>query len=237
MATSNDTTYELTRDQIISAAMRKCGRLAKGQSPDATDLANAQIALNSLIAELQTLGMPLWARKNLTITLVAGNRLYTIGEGQAIDTPFPLKIYGAWIETINGGAMRELEAIAYKDFRNLNTETTGTPLLYSYQPQINKGTISLWPIPTSTDVSTYSLQITYQSPFQGFTSASETPDFPQEWQNALIYNLAVLLAPEYGVPLDDRKELKQEAKMHLDAAIEGSGEDSSIYFQRDERGR
>jgi hypothetical protein len=231
MTTSADTTYELTRNTIIEAAMRKCARLAKGQSADSTDLANGMEALNAIIAEFQKVhGMPLWARKDYSVTLVASQRDYTLGSGQAIDTPFPLKMEGVYLETISGGAMRELLPVAYKDFRLLNTESTGTPVNYSYTPKINYGVLSIWPLPTSTDVSAYTLQLTYQRPFEGFTAAGETPDFPQEWQNAMIYALAVSLAPEYGVPLEDRRMLKTEAKEHLDSVLLGDNDDS-IYFQ------
>lgn len=231
MATSSDTTYELSRNNIIEAAMRKCGRLAKGQSADATDLGNGMQALNAVIAGLQTLGMPLWARKDYSVTLVAGQRDYTLGEGQTINTPFPLKMQKVVLETISGGAMREVFPVAYQDFRLLNTESTGAPTCYSYQPKVNVGVLSLWPLPTSTDVSTYTLQLTYQRPFEGFTGASETPDFPQEWQNALIYQLAVVLAPEFGVPLEDRKALREEAKEWLGYALQGGAEETSLFFQ------
>jgi hypothetical protein len=93
MTTSADTTFELTRNNIIEMAMRKAGRLAKGQTADSTDLASGQLALNALIGTLQKKhGMPAWARKDYTVTLVAGQRDYTIGDGQAINTPYPLKM-------------------------------------------------------------------------------------------------------------------------------------------------
>jgi hypothetical protein len=235
MATSGDTTYELTRNQFIEAAMRKCGRLAKGQSADSTDLANGMLALNSIIAEYQTLGMALWARTDYSVTLVAGQRNYTIGDGQTINTPFPLKMQKVVLETVTGGSMREIFPTAYQDFRLLNTESTGVPVSYTYQPKVNLGVLSLWPLPDATSAAAYTLQLTYQRPFEGFSAAGETPDFPQEWQNALIYNLAVALAPEYGVPLEDRKLLMQEAEKHLNTALQGSAEEASFYFQVDRR--
>jgi hypothetical protein len=117
----------------------------------------------------------------------------------------------------------------------LNTESTGVPTSYTYQPKINLGVLSLWPLPDSTSATAYTLQLTYQRPFEGFSAAGETPDFPQEWQNALIYNLAVSLAPEFGVPLEDRKLLMQEAEKHLNNALQGSAEEASFYFQIDRR--
>lgn len=231
MATSNDTTNELTRNQIIEAALRKLGVLAIGQTPETEQYTNGQIALNALISAFQALGMHLWARKDYTVTLVASQRDYTIGVGQTINTPFPLKIQTAILELTTGGAMRELVPMAYQDFRTLNTESVGIPVNYTYQPKINLGVLSLWPMADSTAASNYTLQLTYQRPFEGFTASTETPDFPQEWQLALIYNLAMTLAPEYGIPLEDRRMLQQEAKMHLDMALSIGNEESSLYWQ------
>jgi hypothetical protein len=234
MATSGQTIYQLNRNAIISAALRKIGVLAKGQTADSTDLANGQEALNAIIAECQTLGMPLWARAEYSVTLVAGQRDYTLGVGQTIATPFPLKIQKANLVVTGAGmSAQEVFPVARQDFVILSMGSTGTPNSYSYQPFVNYGVLSLWPKPDTVAVNTYTLKLTYQRPFEGFTAANETPDFPQEWQNALIYNLAAALAPEYGVPLPDRQMLNKEAKTHLDLALDGGAEEASLYLQPD----
>jgi hypothetical protein len=56
-------------------------------------------------------------------------------------------------------------------------------------------------------------------------------DFPEEWYNALIYHLAVRLAPEWGVPLPDRQMLLQEAKMYTEDALMVGQEDASLFLQ------
>jgi hypothetical protein len=104
---------------------------------------------------------------------------------------------------------------------------------YTYQPKINLGVLSVWPLPDSTAASTYTLELTYNRPLEGFTAAGETPDFPQDWQNVLIFGLAWTMAGEWGVPTEDRKMLKSDFEWHLEAVTEG--EDSSIYFQREDR--
>jgi len=235
MTTSADTTYELTRNTIIEAALRKLHRLGKGVSADATALSTGMEALNALIAEYQTLGMHLWKRSEYGITLVASQQDYTIGVGQTINTAFPLKILGAWLQDSNGAAKQDLFQVARSEFDLLNDDATGKPVQFSYQPYINYGAISVWPKPDSTSASTYTMRIRYQKPFDGFTAAGETPDFPQEWQNALIYGLAVLLAPEYGIPLNDRTVLFKESEMHLQRALDGGAEETSLYFQIERR--
>lgn len=232
MTTSNQTIFEISRDTIIKAALRKLGRLSRGQSPDAQQLADGQEALNAIVAEFTTLGMPLWARSDFTLPLVNGQNTYTFGVGQAVNIPFPLRIHGIVLRNSSGGVI-SMFPVARDDFNLLNVTSTGTPVNYTYQPLVNYGVLKLWPTPDASIVSQYSCVITYQRPFQGFTSAAETPDFPQEWQNALIYALAVSLAPEYQIPLMDRQILQKEADIHLTTALSAGVEEASYFFAPD----
>lgn len=232
MTTSNQTIYEISRDDIIKAALRKIGRLARGQTPDSNQIADAQLALNAIIAQFTTLGMALWARTDYTIPLVAGTNSYTFGVGQTINIPFPLRINSIVLRA-NGGGVSSMFDIAKDDFMLLSPNSTGVPVNFTYQPLINKGLLTVWPTPDAAVVSTYTAVMTYTQPFQGFTSTTETPYFPQEWQNALIYALAVSLAPEYQIPLLDRQQLSKEADNHLATALSAGVEEASFYFQVD----
>ena len=68
-------------------------------------------------------------------------------------------------------------------------------------------------------------------------SSTDTPDFPAYWTDAIIYELAVNLSPEYGVPLMDRQQLKAEAKMYLDQAQGYGDEDTSLFIAPEMRMR
>lgn len=224
MTTSSVYTYSRTRDQIVTAALRKLGVLAEGQTPSAQDLSDGTESLNAAVAELRGKGMMLWARTEYTFTPTTGS--YNIGTGLTLDTVFPVHLLQA-IRT-DTGAKIDMEIVSKNSYNTLPQNSTGTPLKLAYQPFINYGIISLWPAPTSTNTSTITL--VYQRPFQYFISSSDTADFPEEWYNALIYKLAVLLAPEWGIPITDRQQLKQEAKEYLDAALENGGEDASFFI-------
>lgn len=234
MTTSGITTTELNRNLIVKAAMRKAGVLAQGQTPTTEDYTNGTEALNNLVAEFQTLGMPLWSRKEYAITMVASQRSYTIGVGQTINTAFPLKILQAWTETSGGGSRQDVMPTSTSEFNLLpNTTDTGTPSQFTYQPFINYGVLKLWPKPDTTTATTDTLTIVYQAPFEDFSGSTDTPYFPKEWNNALIYGLADLLAPEFGVPIQDRSLLKKEAKEHLEIALDFGLEQTSMTFQPD----
>lgn len=231
MTTSGQTIIEMNRDSICAAALRKIGAIALGQTASATEITNAAEALNNLIAEFQTMGMPLWSRKDYTVAMVADQTSYTIGVGQDVNTPFPLKILQSWTVASSGGSIQELWPNSIDVFNRLPTaNASGIPSQYNYQPFINYGVLRIWPKPDATTVSTRDLHISYMAPFEGFTAASNTPYFPREWNNALIYGLTDLLAPEYGVPLNDRGMYKKEAKDHLETAMDFGMENASLTF-------
>lgn len=232
MTTSGQTIIEMNTATIVAASLRKIGALALGQTPLTEETTNCTEALNNLIAEFQTLGMPLWARKTYNIPMIAGQQLYSIGVGQAVNTPFPLKVLQAWTIANTGGSIQELWPNAIDVFNRLpQTSSTGTPSQYMYQPFINYGQFKVWPIPDATTVSSRTLTISYMAPFEGFVNTTDTPYFPREWNNALVYGLADLIAPEYGIPLNDRGMLKKEAEAHREMALDFGLENASLTFQ------
>lgn len=233
MTTSGQTIIEMNRDSIINAALRKLSALALGQTASSLEITIGLEALNNLVAEYQTLGMPLWSRKTYVVPMIASQTQYTIGVGLSVNTPFPLKVLQAWTVDSVGGSKQELWPNAIDNFNRLptNLQAIGNPSQYTYQPFINYGVLSLWPAPDSSTVSNKTLTISYTAPFEGFVSSADTPYFPREWNNALIYGLADLLAPEYGIPLNDRGMLKKEADAHRDLALDFGLENASITFQ------
>lgn len=234
MTTSGVTITQMSRDSIVKAAMRKIGALAQGQTPSTEDYTNGTEALNNLVAEFQTLGMPLWAKKELDIAFIANIRTYTIGVGQTINTAFPLKVLQAWTSLTSGtGSRQQLEPRSVYDYNILPSDSTtsGSPSTYEYQPFINYGVLKVWPTPDATTASTKTLTISYMAPFEDFISSADTPYFPKEWNNALIYGVAALLAPEWGMPIQDRSLLMKEADMHKETALDFGMEEASLYFQ------
>jgi hypothetical protein len=222
MATSGVTTTELNRDSIISSALRKLG-WAKGQTPDATDLADATEALNNLVAEFMTMGMPLWSLTSYDLPLVDGTSSYTL------TNPFPLKVVQAYI-SLSATSKQDVNPTPTYDFNILPAGASGIPSQFTYLPNINYGTFRVWPEPDAT-AAAGTFTIWYYAPFDTFVSATNTPYFPREWNNALVYGLAALLAPEYGVPLNDRGELEKKADKHLQIALDFGAENASLYFQ------
>lgn len=231
MATSGVTTNQLTRNQFIEAALRTLGVLALDQTPSATEYTNALVKLNALVGEFRTKGLMVWDRTSYTMSLTSGTSSYTIGTSQTLNTPYPVHLLQAVRLDSNASTRIPMEIISDFNYNILPASTSGVPIQLTYQQKMNQGTIKVWPTPDSYTQSYVTIQLTYLRPIEYFSAASDTADFPEEWVSAIIYNLAVRMAPEYGVPLPDRSLLIKEAEAYLQIAEDNSFEDASLFFQ------
>jgi hypothetical protein len=231
VATSNSYDWTLTRAQVISGALRKLGVLASGASPSTAQTNDATEALNALVKAFHADGMPLWAITNHTFTVTSGTSSYAIGTGLTLNVTPPLKVLQARYK-LSGGDFTPMNVYNQYDFNNLpdvNSEGVPINLYYKYGVTngVDTGTIKLWPIPND---STTQIDIVYQRPFMDMDATDNQFDFPSYWMQALIYNLAWALAPEYGTPPTDRDKIAAEAKYWKDQALSYGAEEGSIYF-------
>jgi hypothetical protein len=233
MATSNSTDWSLNRDQVIAAALRKLGVLPSGGTPTAAQLSDAGVSLNAIVKAFQADGMPLWKIVSKTFTVTAGTSTYTAGPGLTIDIPRPLKIIQAFV-TQDGGSNVPMNVYTRYDFNILPNDAEGVPINLYYRLRDTSGVVQLWPTPTD---STTTITFSYQSPYEDMDSASDDFDFPSEWMNPIIYKLAWVLSPEYGIPPLDRGLLQKEAQYWHDYVLSMGSEEGSIYFQPDRQGR
>lgn len=239
MATSGNTTWNLTRDDIINAALRKLTVSTPGYVVSSDDINNASTALNALVYAWHADGMPLWAIKEYTFNLTQGVNQYSIGVGQTFNTPAPLKVIQAYTRDLNSMTDIPMNVYTHYDYNLLATKTAenpqGYPIHIWYEPQNQNqvGTIHLWPSPDAYSQSYRTVTIVYQRPFEDFNASTDNPDFPQHWVEALIYNLADRLAPEYGLPLTDRQLLSQTAMAFHMQALSFGTEEGSLFLQPD----
>lgn len=230
MTTSTNTINQLTRDDFINAALRKIGVLGEGQTANAAQLSDGAQALNLILKDFQVLGMQLWKREELSVPLVNNTSTYEIGVGKTINVPFPFKLTQANLAITGASARLNMEIKAHYDYNNLPINSFGTPVAVSYQPFINYGVLYVWPTPNSSVPAGSSIYITYQTPFFLFTSGAETADVPQEWEHAIVYQLAHVLSDEYQLPLEDRRWIEKQAEKRLANALQGGTEEASVFF-------
>ena len=234
MSTSGTTTWSLQRDAVINGALRKLAVLSGGSAPETFEVTNAAEALNAMIKGFQADGMPVWAIKKYTFTTVTGTSAYSIGVGQTLNTPVPLKVLQAYRNQDNS------VNVPMNIYTNYNYNmlplavSSGVPINLYYQPQSTLGTVNLWPIPSD---STTTVTLVYQRPFEDMVSSTDDFDFPSYWTEAMIYGLAWRLAGEYGLPVQDRSVISKEAEFFHQQALSFGQEEGSVYMQPDWSGR
>ena len=85
MATSGVYNFNMTRDQIISAALRKVGQLdPEGQAATATQISNCSETLNAMIYGWNGAGPTIWQRKIGVVFLNSAQAIYTLGSNNAV---------------------------------------------------------------------------------------------------------------------------------------------------------
>jgi hypothetical protein len=220
---------------LINAALRKLGVIAEGQAASVNQLLTGAEALNSLIKYMITKGMPIWKTIGYTFTTAANKSIYTIGATGDLITPTPLKVIQAYRVENAGANNIPMTVENLYDYNLLPiTATSGEPIKLYYQPLRTTGKLSLWPTPSDANTT---ITMFYQTAFEDVVNGTDEVDFPSYWTDALVYNLALRLAPEYGTPKDDRYGLAAEAKEYTDGALSYGSEEGSLYLMPDWSGR
>lgn len=102
MAVSGTTTFTVTRDQIIEAALRSLAVLEEGAQPSATTIENSSFSLNLILKKWQSEGIKLWTVVEYTVPLVSSQTSYTIGPSSIYDlnADKPLRVIQAFLRNM-----------------------------------------------------------------------------------------------------------------------------------------
>lgn len=107
----------------------------------------------------------------------------------------PLKIVDARSYDPVSREETPIDIIARHDYRQLSNKwSLGTQNQLFYDPQLTAGL--LWLYQSGATVGNL-VNFTWHRPIQDFDAAGDNPDLPQEWIQTLIFNLAVVMAPEF----------------------------------------
>lgn len=140
----------------------------------------------------------------------------------------PLRVPFARRYNIISAIDTPLLTLARKDYFDLpNKLATGIPTNYYYDPQLAAGYMYIWPAPVD---ASNAIKFTWYRPIQDFDISSNTPDLPQEWIDTLIFNLAVVMGPEYDCPTERYNLIKTLAAEFLDDLSGWDREPQSSYF-------
>lgn len=108
-----------------------------------------------------------------------------------------------------------------------NKSSTGIPTQYYYDPQQATGVLYLWPAPSSVEDS---IKFTYTRRIEDVDTNADDLDLPQEWFEPVAHNLAVRIAPKFGISITTKPELVAMAENGYNLMKEWDSEPESIHF-------
>lgn len=230
-------TFNLTRDQVIKMSLQVCGKLGSTQSPSSTDITDCSLFLGALLKFWSTQkGFDAWCYQTINWACVANKISYTIGEaGADVINVRPLKIAQGWTVATSGGDIQPLVPSTREQFNRLSPRTSeGPTTTYYYDPQLTRGIYHVWPVPTDTTRSFYASIV---RPINDILLAGDNFDLPQEGLLAVVWGLAELIMPMYGVEEMTQRRIEKNAPIFLEAFTSFNEEDGSVFFQPSSQGR
>lgn len=117
----------------------------------------------------------------------------------------------AYHSTAANGADTPVNIISRSDYLNLSSKTaSGKIVSIYYDPQMDAGKLYVWP---TADSCGDKLVLDVSRPIYDMDSSTDTFDFPVEYINAITYNLALELEPEYPLSGNAFQKLKIQADL------------------------
>lgn len=194
-----------TARDIIILALKEAGILGVGQSPLAEDINDCFTYLQEMTSQWQKRR---WMVPSLTDIFTLGNNQEsnTIGIGGYWNVPRPNQIKGGYfIQTGTGITPVSLPlrmVYAYENYAQIAVKTLNSfPEICFYDGQFNLvggnllGNIFIWPIPTPV----YEIHLLVESDLGWPTNLNSLFTLPDEYAEAVRYNLAIRICSAFGV--------------------------------------
>lgn len=178
---------------IVTSAMRKTGILTKSESPDADEAQDALEVLNDILASSSNEGLMIYARTLESFTLSGGVAEYTIGTGGDFNTDRPVFIVSSYVRI--GTTDYPLDVITDSDYADISQKNTNSiPYWINYTNAYPLAKIKFYPVPSDGWV----FYLLSEKELTRFT-LNQSVILPPGWGRYLKSQLALELAPEYGV--------------------------------------
>lgn len=195
---SSLSSVNVTALAIITRALKLLGVLSPGESVQSEDAADGLEALNTLVDGLGTQRLTQYTTLRTTKVLTAADGSYTIGVGGDIDQQRPqTPEFTAGI--IPSGLTMEypIPVLGPLDYQRIGNKTfqSAIPGAVFYTPDHPLAVLKLWPIPNSAAT----LVLYTPTALTQFADLATIYTLPNGYARTLHFNLAVELAPYYGL--------------------------------------
>jgi hypothetical protein len=202
------------RNTVVDA-FKMIGEISDSEALDGTRATVGVSLLNQMITRLNLDNMFAFTMQNVSFTPTATSRSYSIGlptpsyPNPDINSQRPPTIARLYAKPKSSvAASYEVQALGLQDLPLFSSEGSGAPIYYAYKSSYPLGSIEL-----SCSLQGYDLIVCYNTSIPE-VSFNEILEIPPEYEPALKYGLAVVLAKRYGKErevIHDMTSLRNEA--------------------------
>lgn len=181
-----------TARDIVKSALRKIAVLGQGASLNNQEAQDGLSALNMMVASWSVEGNLVFTQQFETFPIVSGQKTFTIGTGGDFDTDRVLRVSSAYVtQGTQDYLLTRYNKDEYASIGDKNTSSI--PTIYYFDANYPLANLTLYPVP----VGVQTITLVDENALTGFASLDTVFAMPAEYEEALIYNLAIRLAPEY----------------------------------------
>lgn len=204
MTTSGSTDFALTRDTLISTALRRLRVLDANETAAGADITTGAAVLNLMLKSWALKDVNLWLTQEAILALIVGRGMYSLGPtgdpclkaigGTQITRP--IEVIEARLRDTNGIDNPLTLCRNRTQFTSISDKaSSGDATHVWYDPVPVNGRLYVWPV---ADDATKNIIFTMRKTIDDMDASANDFDGPPEVLDAISWNLAVNLAPEYG---------------------------------------
>lgn len=182
-----------TVNNLIKRTLRKLGVYQTGEDIPPEDFTDCLEELNAMLDTWSNNSLIAPTKTRISKALTIGQASYTIGTGGDLTVARPSRIEHAFVRDSAGNDF-SLNEIGLGQYNDIQLKTlTGMPFDYYFENTTPLAKVYLSPVP---DLS-YTL---YMDAWYQFTRyvANDSVTLPLGYEDAIVYNLAVRVAPDFG---------------------------------------
>lgn len=175
---------------IIRSGLTEAGILQKGDEPDSEALADGMTRLQDMVNLWVTQGLKLWLGVDQSVTLVAGQQLYTLTPGGSVNMTRPLRVLQGYYLDSTGTTRRPIYPLSWDEWLRLSAVTqTGQVSQFFVDKQATVLNVRLWLIPDAT-AAAGTAHLYLEQQITQLVTLVDTMAFPPEWTLALRWGFA-----------------------------------------------
>lgn len=188
-----------TTKRIVTRAMRKLGVLPRGRQPSVAELADGKTELRGMLDTWRLEKLMVVANSLVEFELSPEKNYYTYSSANNSDfrAERPVAVLSAVVS--DGVTTWPLAYMTIKEYSALPpASAVGTPTKYVFIPRMPQAAIALDCYPSMPTI-----RLEVQAPIVNLPAIDETEfDLAPGYEDAVIYNLSLRLAPDFEVQPD-----------------------------------